>query len=255
MAALIASPRTALVLGGNSDIAHATVARLARDGLARVVLAVRDPDTLEARLLAEPLPVDEVTIETWDVLDASAHTPMVERAAMTLGGIDLVLCVVGSLGHGAGLDASAETASQLIASNFTGPAVALTDIAHHLMQRGFGTIVVVSSIAGVRARKSNYLYGSAKAGIDAFAQGLGDAVAEHGVRVHVVRPGFVATKMTTGLRPAPFATTTTAVAELVAAVARCDRSRVVHVPQILGPVFGVLRAMPRPLWRRIAGNR
>lgn len=255
MAAPIASPHTALVLGGNSDIAHAALARLAVDGLCRVVLAVRDPDALQARLARSPLPIDEVTVEAWDALDAAAHRPLVERAAETLGGIDLVLCAVGSLGHGAGIGASGQTVADLIAANFSGPAAALTEVAHHLVRRGYGTIVVISSIAGVRARRSNYIYGSAKAGLDAFAQGLGDAVAGDGVRVHVVRPGFVTSKMTAGLAPAPFATDTATVAECIAGVVRCGSSRIIHVPAPLGPLFGLLRAMPRPVWRRIAGDR
>jgi decaprenylphospho-beta-D-erythro-pentofuranosid-2-ulose 2-reductase len=114
---------------------------------------------------------------------------------------------------------------------------------------------VISSIAGVRARRSNYLYGSAKAGLDTFAQGLGDALAADGIRVHVVRPGFVTSKMTTGLAPAPFATTTSAVAEAIAAVVTSDHSRIVHVPKVLGPLFGLMRATPRPLWRRISADR
>jgi decaprenylphospho-beta-D-erythro-pentofuranosid-2-ulose 2-reductase len=255
MAASIGSPRTALVLGGNSDIAHAALVRLAADGLSRVVLAARDPDALQARLAESPLPIGEVTVEAWDALDPAAHRPLVERAAETLGGIDLVLCAVGSLGHGAGIGASSRTVTELIAANFAGPAAALTDVAHHLVQRGYGTIVVISSIAGVRARRSNYLYGSAKAGLDAFAQGLGDAVAGDGVRVHVVRPGFVTSKMTTGLAPAPFATDTAAVAECIACVVRCRSSRIIHVPTPLGPLFGLMRALPRPMWRRISGDR
>jgi decaprenylphospho-beta-D-erythro-pentofuranosid-2-ulose 2-reductase len=248
-------PRTALVLGGNSDIALATLRRLASDGLDRVVLAVRDVDAMERRLNGEPMPIAEVTLVAWDALDPTGHVPLIETATDALGGIDLVLCAVGSLGHGAGIGATSASAGALFEANFSGPATALTDIAQHLVQRGFGSIVVLSSVAALRPRRSNYLYGSAKAGLDAFALGLADAVAASGVQVHVIRPGFVTSKMTTGLRPAPFATTPEAVAEAIADALASPTSRVVHVPRLLGPLFTVLRLAPRPIWRHIAGDR
>ncbi|MCU1400831.1 MAG: short chain dehydrogenase/reductase family oxidoreductase [Acidimicrobiales bacterium] len=249
------APRTALVLGGNSDIALATLRRLASDGLDRVVLAARDIDALERRLEAEPLSIAEVTIVAWDTLDAAGHGPLIDTAAEELGGIDLVICAVGSLGHGAGITATSASANALIESNFSGPAAVLTDVAHHLVERGRGTIVVLSSVAALRPRRSNYLYGSAKAGLDSFALGLADAVAGSGVQVHVIRPGFVTSKMTTGLRPAPFASTPEAVAEAIADAMTSAKSRIVHVPRVLGPLFAVLRLTPRAIWRRIAGDR
>lgn len=245
-------PRHALVLGGNSDIAVATLRRIPLD---RVVLAVRDVDAMRARLAAWPLPIANVTIEAWDALDTTAHAPLIERADAQLGGVDLVLGAVGSLGHGAGIAASPMEAAALMMSNFTGPATALTAVAQHLVARGGGTIVVLSSVAGLRARRSNYLYGSAKAGLDAFAQGLADSVADAGVRVHLIRPGFVTSKMTAGLQPAPLATTTEAVAAAIADAVRSPHSRIVHVPRVLGPMFAGMRALPRPIWRRVAGTR
>ena len=124
-----------------------------------------------------------------------------------------------------------------------------------LVVQGRGTIVVLSSVAAVRPRKSNYVYGSSKAGLDAFAQGLGDALVDKGVNVLVVRPGFVTSKMTAGLDPAPFATRPEVVADAIADAIDRDRSGVVSVPSKLGPMFVVLRNTPRPLWRRIAGDR
>jgi len=248
-------PRTALVLGGNSDIALAALRRLAVDGLTDVVLAVRDTDALRSRLDASPLPIDNVGIVSWDAVDVTAHEALLEAAAAALGTIDLVLCAVGSLGHGAGISASPHDVDRLISSNFTGPATAITTAAQHLVRQGSGSIVVLASVAGLRARKSNYLYGAAKAGLDTFTQGLADAVAADGVRVHLVRPGFVSSKMTQGLKPAPFSTTTDVVAEAIAAAVVAPRSQVVHVPRPLGPLFAALRLAPRPIWRRIAGSR
>lgn len=248
------APATALVLGGGSDIAQAILRRLASQGLRRVVLAARDPEAVRAGLDANPLPVDEVAVVAWDALDADAHEELVARAFATLGRVDLVVCAVGSLGHHAGLDVSAEEADRSIRTNVAGPAAALLAVGRRVAAQGSGTIVVLSSVAGARARRSNFLYGAGKAGLDAFAQGLGDALADAGVRVLVVRPGFVVSKMTTGLDPAPMATTPEAVADAVAGGLAAGR-RVVWVPRRLGPMFAVLRNVPHPVWRRIAGDR
>jgi decaprenylphospho-beta-D-erythro-pentofuranosid-2-ulose 2-reductase len=116
--------------------------------------------------------------------------------------------------------------------------------------QGHGTIVLLSSVAGERARQSNYMYGSSKAGVDAFAQGLGDSLAGTGVQVMVVRPGFVKTKMTAGRDPVPFSTTADAVAgEVVKGLAR--GSHTVWAPPVLRLVMSVLRHVPRPLFRRL----
>ena len=116
-------------------------------------------------------------------------------------------------------------------------------------------IVVLSSVAGVRPRRSNYVYGASKAGLDAFARGLREGLRPTGVKVVVVRPGFVRTKMTTGLAPAPFATDPGTVASAIVAAAARGRSGVVWVPRLLGPLFGFFRLLPGPIWRRVAGDR
>ena len=117
-------------------------------------------------------------------------------------------------------------------------------------RQGHGRLVVLSSVAGERVRKANFVYGSSKAGLDGFAQGLGDALAGTGASVLVVRPGFVHSAMTAGLKPAPFATTPAAVADAtVAALAKGRRT--VWVPGILRFVFSAFRHLPGPIWRRL----
>src|SRR4051794_22233520 len=190
-------PRTALVLGGSSDIALACLQRLRLDGPHQVVLAVRDP-TRDATRLRDALPGMQVSIVPWDVTEAATHAALVSEAARELDGLDLVLCAVGMLGHHAGLDMSAPAVDEMARVNFAGPAAALATVAGHLCAQGHGTIVVLSSVAGVRPRRSNYVYGASKAGLDAFAHGLADAARDRSVAVIVVRPGFVRSKMTTG---------------------------------------------------------
>ena len=254
-----APPRTALVLGGASDIGLAIVRRLVDDGLERVVLAARDPAALRNRLVSEPSlvprPIDDVLVVRWDVLEIESHEALVETARDAMGSVDVVVCAVGSLGHHSGVTVAADEADRLIRTNFAGPAAALLVVARALEAQGHGVIVVLSSVAGARARKSNFVYGSAKSGLDAFAQGLGDAVIASNVRVHIVRPGFVKSKMTIGLDPAPMAATPEEVAEAVAGAIGSSRNQVVWVPAKLGPAFAILRNAPPDVWRRIAGDR
>jgi decaprenylphospho-beta-D-erythro-pentofuranosid-2-ulose 2-reductase len=248
-------PRTILVLGGSSDIADTTLRQFVDLGLERAVLAVRDVDALTARLESDPLPLDRLQIEKWDATDYDAHEDLVARAHTFLGDIDVVLCTVGSLGHGAGVGTAPGVAGALFADNFGGPASALLAAADHLTGQGHGDIVVLSSIAGLRVRRSNFIYGAAKAGLDAFTQGLADSLVGTGVKVHLVRPGFVETRMTVGLPKAPFSTTTDAVADAIVGSVVAGREATVHVPGLLGPMFQLLRLAPRAVWRRIAGDR
>lgn len=246
--------RTALVLGATSDIAVAIVAQLAREGLHRVVLAARDPDAATAAVSAVA-PTLEVEAVAWDALEVDGHRGLLDRAEEHLGRIDLVLCAVGLLGHHAGASMGPVDVEHIVRTNFAGPAAALAAAGQHLRERDHGTIVVLSSVSGLRARRSNFVYGSTKAGLDVFTQGLSDSLVGTGVRCVIVRPGFVRSRMTEGLDPAPFSTDPATVARATVAALRYPRREVVSVPRILGPLFGVIRMLPRPLWRRVAGDR
>lgn len=247
----------ALVLGGGSEIGQAIVTALADRGLRHVVLAGREPEKMAATMAGAlpPSPSRRVDTVAWDALDPAAHEPLLARSIELMGGIDLVVCAVGSLGHHSGLTVEPDEADRLIRTNFAGPAAALLVAGRVLRDQGHGTIIVLSSIAAARARRSNFVYGAAKAGLDAFAQGLGDSLHDAGVQVHVIRPGFVRTKMTTGLDPAPLATTADVVAAAAVRVLERDTSRIVWVPPLLGPMMAVLRNVPRAVWRRVAGDR
>ncbi len=249
------SPGTVLVLGGNSDIGWAILQRLAARGLESAVLAVRDPNAVAQRLQDAPLPNVDVHIEAWDTLDSGGHALLIEKTQALVGDVDLVLCTVGALAAQSEAALAPEQAEKLMATNYVGPATALLETAKVLRSQRHGSIVVLSSVAGARARAANFLYGSAKAGIDAFAQGLRDSLDGTGVLVHIVRPGFVASQMTEGMDPAPFATDTSAVAKAVEKIICARTSRVIWIPPILGVLFLVFRNLPSFLWRRIAGNQ
>jgi decaprenylphospho-beta-D-erythro-pentofuranosid-2-ulose 2-reductase len=149
-------------------------------------------------------------------------------------------------------DAGADpvAAAEVVTTNYTGAVSALTAVAPRMRAQGHGTIVVLSSVAGERPRRSNYLYGSTKAGLDAFATGLGDELAGTGVGVVVVRPGFVRTSMTQGMAAAPLAVDAVDVARAVASAVG-GPTRTVWVPGPLRLVMAVLRHLPRAVFRRL----
>ena len=148
------------------------------------------------------------------------------------------------------LDGDSERAGLLVQTNFTGQVTTLLAATARLRAQGHGTIVVLSSVAAIRPRRANFVYGATKAGLDAFARGLADSLHGSGVRVLLVRPGFVIGRMTRGLRPAPLATTPAAVGRAVAAgLAR--ESAVVWVPPVVRAFAVALRLIPRPVWRRL----
>lgn len=243
----VAGERSVLVIGGTSEIGLAIVRRLSAAGPVRAFLLGRDPDRL-AHLATTFEPAAEYDVLDADALDA--HEEVIARAFERAGGFDVVVLAVGVLGGQAGLDTDRAVAQDVMRVNFLGSGSLFLAALVALRRQGRGTIVVLSSVAAERARKSNAIYGAAKAGLDALAQGMADSLAGTGVRVLVVRPGFVRTRMTAGLKPAPFATSAEAVADAV--LAGLDgRRHTIWVPASLRYVFAVLRHLPRPIYRRL----
>jgi decaprenylphospho-beta-D-erythro-pentofuranosid-2-ulose 2-reductase len=242
--------QSVLVLGGASDIAAATVEALARRGCTRVLLAARDVgglDSVEERARA----AGATTVErfAFDAGDAGTHQPLVD-AAFGGGDVDLVLLAFGVLGSQDEFDASPEAAVAAVEVNYVGAVSLLVRIVPRLRAQGHGTIVVLSSVAGERVRAANHLYGSTKAGLDGFALGLSDALWGTGIRVMVVRPGFVHTRMTAGMPAAPLATTPEKVAaDLVRGLEK--GSEVVWSPAPLRLLMSILRHVPRPIFRKL----
>ncbi len=246
--------QSALVLGGGSEIAQAIVARLVDRGCKTVILAGRRPDDL-AVAAKELERRGATTVETveFDARDAGSHERVVGDSFDRHGDIDLVLVAFGVLGHGAGLDLDPAVAAETVQTNYVGAVSSGLAAAQRLRSQGHGVIVVLSSVAGERARRSNFVYGSSKAGLDSFAQGLGDALAGSGVRVLIVRPGFVQTKMTAGLESAPLATTADTVADAVITGLAAKRE-VVWVPPTFRWLMMAFRHLPRSVWRKLSAN-
>jgi decaprenylphospho-beta-D-erythro-pentofuranosid-2-ulose 2-reductase len=242
--------QSVLVLGGASDIALATVRRLVAERTRTVVLAARDPGRLEP-VAAELRAQGAQTVETVEFDAAPGQVrPVVDAAFDRHGDIDLVLVAFGVLGDDDRARQHEDEAARLLEVNFVAAAAACIASARRLRAQGHGSLVVLSSVAGERARKSNFVYGASKAGLDAFCQGLGDWLHGTGVQVLVVRPGFVRTKMTAGRKEAPLSTTAEAVAEATVEGVRRG-AHTVWVPSALRVVMSGLRHLPRPLFRRL----
>lgn len=240
-----------LLVGGSSEIGVAIVRRLRADGPVSACLLGRNPERLrEAAGLLERAEVAPLGIEVVDANAVDDHERAVAAAFAAAGGFDVVVVAVGRLGAQAGLDADPAQAAEVMRVTFLGAGSLLLHCLRELRARGGGTLIVLSSVAAERPRAANAIYAAAKAGLDALAQGLADATAGTGVRVLVVRPGFVVTKMTAGLKPAPMAVAPETVADATVR-ALAGRAHTVWVPGRLRVVFAILRHLPRSLFRRL----
>jgi len=241
-----ARPARVLLVGGTSEIGLAILDALRLPPEADVLLAGRDADRL--RSAAATLQA-RVTVLPYDATDPAAPEKLV-TAAFADGPVDVVISAAGVLIPQDRLDAEPAQAGLLIETNFTSHVTALLAIAAQMRQAGRGLIVILSSVAAVRPRRANFVYGAAKAGLDAFGRGLADSLHGTGVRVLVIRPGFVIGRMTAGLPRAPLSSTPAQVGAAVAAA--IDKpSGIVWVPSAIRLLAVVLRVLPRPVWRQL----
>jgi NAD(P)-dependent dehydrogenase (short-subunit alcohol dehydrogenase family) len=240
---------TVLVLGGRSEIGLAVAQRLATG--ATVVLAARRCNDLDAEekalLAAGASAVDRVE---FDADDLASHRAVLLDVVRRHHRLDVVVVAFGILGDQRRAERDPDHAVQIVHTDYVAHVAVLSQLAAILRTQGHGTLVVYSSVAGVRVRRANYVYGSAKAGLDGFASGLADALHSSGVRLLLVRPGFVIGRMTEGMKPAPFSSTPEQVADATVAAIRAGRGEV-WVPGVLRPLFALLRHLPRALWRHM----
>jgi decaprenylphospho-beta-D-erythro-pentofuranosid-2-ulose 2-reductase len=243
--------QSVLVLGGGSDIALATCRALVRQRAARVVLAARKPEACDAAAAElRAAGASEVHTVAFDATDLGGHEAFVRSTFDRFGDFDVVLVAFGVLGDQERAEHDAAAALETVQTNYTGVVSVTVPLVERLRAQGHGALVLLSSVAGERVRRSNFVYGSSKAGVDGYYQGLAASLVGSGVRVTIVRPGFVHTKMTEGLPAAPLAATPEQVGDaVVRAIAR--GSEVVWVPAALRYVMFVLRHMPRVVFRRL----
>jgi decaprenylphospho-beta-D-erythro-pentofuranosid-2-ulose 2-reductase len=245
----VGNPQSILLLGGTSEIGLAVVEAFASDRPLRVVLAARPSDRLDAaraRLEArgcavETLPFDAEALDT--------HSDVVHKA-FAGGDIDVAVVAFGLLGDNEKGWTDVSYAARIAQVNYTAAVTVGVALAERMREQGHGSIVAFSSVAGERARRSNFVYGSTKAGMDAFYSGLTEALRPHGVGVTVVRPGFVRTRMTEGMKPTPLATTPEAVAAMTVDAVR-KRRELIWTPSAWRFVMSGLRHLPRAIFRRL----
>jgi len=237
----LGSVQSVALFGGTSEIGLDIVRALAADRARTVVLAARDTD----RAAATGLATDVVAL---DLARTEDHAAAVRRIFERPEGIDVAIVAAGLLGRQG--EEQVADAAELHAVNGTGTVSVLALCAEAMRRQGRGTIVLLSSVAADRPRPSNFAYGSSKAAADTFARGLRDTLEGSGVDVLIVRPGFVRTKMTEGMDPAPGAVDPSAVTAAVVEGLR-GRGGIVYVPGFLRWVMLVIKLLPRPLFKRL----
>ncbi|KUI32533.1 oxidoreductase [Mycobacterium sp. IS-1742] len=238
-----------VIFGGRSEIGVEVATRLAPG--ATVVLAARGADRLDDQVGAvRAAGAAAVHTVDFDADDLASHAPLVARLVSEHGPIATAVVAFGILGDQARAERDPAHAAEIVHTDFVAQVSLLTVLAATMREAGRGAMVVFSSVAGARVRRANYVYGSAKAGLDGFANGLADALHGSGVHLLLVRPGFVIGRMTAGMDPAPLSSTPAQVAEAtVRALAKGRRQ--VWIPRSLGAAVVVMRLLPRFVWRRM----
>ena len=246
----LGEPQSVLVLGGTSEIALATIKEMPRHRLRRVLLAGRPSPALDAAVKElKALNIDGVESIEFDAKNTESHGAIID-SVFDVSDVDLVILAFGVLGDQMNAEADPSHAVEIATVNYTGAVSAGLHVARRLKNQGHGALVVLSSVAGDRARRSNYVYGSTKAGLDAFAQGLDASLAGTGAHVLIVRPGMVRTKMTTHLPEAPMTTNPEDVAKIIVSALRKGRSTV-YAPGPLRFVMAGLKILPKQVFRKL----
>jgi decaprenylphospho-beta-D-erythro-pentofuranosid-2-ulose 2-reductase len=257
----VGNPQTILLLGGTSEIGLAICERYLRNAPARIVLTALPDDPLRDKAVEQMKAAGAKSVELidFDAVDTESH-PKVIAAAFTDGGgprdIDVAIVAFGLLGDAEELWQNQRKAVQVAEINYTAAVSVGVLLGERMRAQGFGQIIAMSSAAGERVRRSNFVYGSTKAGLDGFYLGLGEALREYGVRVLVIRPGQVRTTTTiqhwkaTGSKEAPFTVDKEYVAEL-AVTASAKGKELVWAPGAFRYVMMVLRHIPRPIFRKL----
>ncbi len=241
--------KTMLLVGATSDIGRATALQYAQAGW-QVLLAARNVEA--ARREAEDITTRtgaEVGVHRLDILETDRFEAFIYELP-TLP--DTVACVVGELGDQARAQTDLDHATLLLRSNFEGPALLLGLFAEHFLVRRSGCLIGVSSVAGDRGRGSNYIYGAAKAGFTAFLSGLRNRLAPAGHRVITVKPGFVRTRMTAGMKLPPLLTAEPEeVGRAIFAAAEKGRADVIYVRPVWRMVMTTIGLIPETLFKRL----
>ena len=247
------------VFGGRSEIGVAIAERLAPG--ATVVLAARPGPMADAKAKVEAAGAAKVVCMEFDADSLDSQRKLLGRIETEVGAIDTAVLAFGILGDQDRAEADAAHTAQILHTDFSAQATLLIELSNRMKSRtpkpgveprkARGTIVAFSSVAGVRVRRTNFVYGSAKAGLDGFAQGLAHALHGSGVHLIIARPGFVIGRMTEGMDPAPFSSTPDEVADAVVERIHAGKGTSLWIPWQLRAMFSVAPFIPDTLWRRM----
>lgn len=241
-----------VLFGGTSDIGQAILRRVVKPGVARVVLVSRNIDQAEVSTapLADRFPEVDFHHVRFNASDAASMSEVVSSITDDIGDVDVAIVAQGVLNEGVDYYSDPSALIEMANVNFTATMTLLYSLASQMKSQGYGKIVLLSSVAGERVRKGNPAYGATKAGIDGFALALDHELVGSGASVLVVRPGFVSTKMTAGMKKAPLSTDAESVAVIVEKGIASDK-KIVWAPGLLRWMFLVLKNLPLPVWRRL----
>ena len=239
-----------VIIGANSAIAEATARQFAEAGN-RLFLVGRREERLKA--LAADLVTRGAALAEWHILDVNdldRHEAAIAAAEKSLGAVDIVFIAHGTLPDQGACERSAEAAVEAFTTNAVSTIALLTRLAQLLERQKHGTIGVITSVAGERGRASNYLYGSAKAAVDTYLEGLRQRLHKSGVRVTAIRPGFVDTPMTASFDKGILWARPEQIAGRIHRALTTGRD-VVYVPAFWGPIMMAVRAVPRSIFKKL----
>ncbi len=247
----VGNPQTILLLGGTSEIGLAICERYLHNAHARIILAAmaNDPGRDDAVAQMKAAGARSVQLIDFEATDPDSHPKMIDQAFAD-GDVDVAIVAFGILGDAEELWQDQRKAVLAAEINYTAAVSVGVLLGEKMRAQGFGQIIAMSTVAGERVRRSNFVYGSTKAGLDGFYLGLAEALREYGVRVLVIRPGQVRTRMSTHVKEAPLTVDKEYVANL-AVTAAAQGKELVWAPAAFRYVMMVLRHIPRSIFRKL----
>jgi decaprenylphospho-beta-D-erythro-pentofuranosid-2-ulose 2-reductase len=247
----VGNPQTILLLGGTSEIGLAICARYLQNAHARILLAAMpdDPGRDDAVAQMKAAGARSVELIDFEATDTDSHPKMMNQAFAS-GDVDVAIVAFGVLGDAEELWQNQRKAVWAAEINYTAAVSVGVLLGEKMRAQGFGQIIAMSSAAGERVRRSNFVYGSTKAGLDGFYLGLSEALREYGVRILVIRPGQVRTRMSAHVKEAPLTVDKEYVANL-AVTASAKGKELVWAPAAFRYVMMVLRHIPRSIFRKL----
>ena len=247
----VGNPQTILLLGGTSEIGLAICERYLKNAHARIVLAAmpNDPGRDDAVAQMKAAGAKSVQLIDFEATDPDSHPKMIDEAFAD-GDVDVAIVAFGILGDAEELWQNQRKAVLAAEINYTAAVSVGVLLGEKMRAQGFGQIIAMSTVAGERVRRSNFVYGSTKAGLDGFYLGLAEALREFGVRVLVIRPGQVRTRMSAHVKEAPLTVDKEYVANL-AVTSAAKGKELVWAPAAFRYVMIVLRHIPRAIFRKL----